>query len=191
MSAAGAAAARMATVGRASGAVVRDAESLGDLAERSNVPTVYLHPGQLHAAAGRGLITTLLGSCVSVCLFDPIRGVGGANHFLLPHYASGAHASPRYGPPAIYALLDRLLRLGAERTRLEAKVFGGACVLEGMRAGPRQLGVSNVEVARAVLGQEGIPVRAEDVGGTLGRKVVFRVHDGAAWVKVIRGEETK
>ena len=146
---------------------------------------VYLHPGQLHAAAGPVTITTLLGSCVAICLYDRARGIGGTNHYLLPHHADLGNDSPRFGNVAMRRLLDGVLALGAKRHDLEAKLFGGACVLDAFRANDDHLGAKNVAVARSLLAAERIPVRAEDVGGRRGRKLVFRVDDGSAFVKLL------
>ena len=145
----------------------------------------YLHPGQLHAAPAPAVITTVLGSCVAVCLYVAARGIGGINHYLLPHHAGGQDASSRFGPTAIRQLLDTVVRLGASPASLEAKLFGGACVLEPAASGKRNLGAQNVALARELLAESRIPVRAEDVGGTRGRKLIFRVDDGAAWVRTL------
>jgi chemotaxis protein CheD len=142
---------------------------------------VYLAPGRLYASAENAQVTTILGSCVAVCLFDPALRIGGINHFLLP---LGAPASPRFGDSAIGLLVDRLVELGADRRRLKGKVFGGACVLEAFRDTP-SLGARNVEMAEARLAEAGIPIVGRDVGGFLGRKVVFDVGSGAAWVRPI------
>jgi chemotaxis protein CheD len=142
---------------------------------------VYLAPGRLHASAEEAQVTTILGSCVAVCLFDVTARVGGMNHYLLP---SGSPASGRFGESAIDLLLQRLTQLGADRRRLKAKVFGGACVLEAFRDAP-SLGARNVEVAQARLAAEGIPVTGIDVGGERGRKVVFDIRTGSAWVRPI------
>ena len=157
----------------------------GSDAEQGRRVPVYLHPGQLHASADPCTITTILGSCVAVCLFDRARGVGGANHYLLPYHAGHDQASPRFGNVAVQSLLARVLALGASRRDLEAKLFGGACVLEAFRTGDSHLGAKNVDAARALLRAEGIPVRAEDVGGSRGRKLVFHVDDGSALVKML------
>lgn len=156
-------------------------DAFGPPLERS----VYLHPGQLHAAAAPATIVTVLGSCVSVCLFDASRGIGGINHFLLPHHTANQDSSPRFGPAAVRQLIDAVLRLGASPRALEAKVFGGACVLEPAGTGRRALGAQNVAVARQLLAETQIPIRAEDVGGVRGRKLIFRVDDGAAWVRTL------
>jgi chemotaxis protein CheD len=151
----------------------------------SDAQTVYLHPGQLFASAVPCAITTVLGSCVSVCLYDVGRGIGGANHFLLPHAGTRSNEPLRCGASAIEALLRRLLDLGARRHKLAAKVFGGAHVLQAIQSDRYHLGTANVDVARSVLSAERIPVLAEDVGGTRGRKLRFVTGDGSAWVQEI------
>ncbi len=143
---------------------------------------VYLAPGRLYASAEDVQVTTILGSCVAVCLWDAQAQVGGMNHFLLP---SGSAPSPRFGDTAMPLLITRVLELGGRRSRLLAKVFGGACVLEAFRAESGSLGTLNVEVARERLREAAIPVVGEDVGGLLGRKLVFRVRTGGAWVRAI------
>lgn len=128
-------------------------------------------------------VTTILGSCVALCLHDHQARVGGVNHYLLP-LQLGRRDAPRYGSAAIPMLIDKLLALGARRDRLVAKVFGGACVMSGGDEQRRtHLGAQNTEVAFRLLAKEGIPVTAEDVHGNRGRKVVFHTDDGSAWVK--------
>jgi chemotaxis protein CheD len=143
---------------------------------------IYLAPGRFFVSATPAQVTTILGSCVAVCLWDPEVRAGGMNHFLLPE---GVPDSPRFGQSAVPMLIQSVLDLGARRTRLRAKVFGGACVLEAFRAGSRPLGTRNVEVAREALRAAEIPVFIEDVGGDQGRKVVFDVQTGSAWVRAI------
>jgi chemotaxis protein CheD len=111
--------------------------------------------------------------------------IGGTNHFLLPTWASGAEASARYGNVATSQLIERVQRLGSRRVNLQAKVFGGACVLEAFREREHHLGQKNVEAALRALEDERITVVAQDVGGHRGRKVVFHIDDGSAWVKLI------
>ena len=147
---------------------------------------VYLHPGDVHATARECVITTILGSCVSVCLFEQGSKVGGANHFLLPDQRTDDSSSTRYAPGAIEALVSQVISLGARRSRLSAKLFGGANVLQAFQDGVRHIGAANVDAARAALAGYRIPICAEDVGGTRGRKLMFSAHDGAAWVRVIR-----
>lgn len=117
------------------------------------------------------MITTTLGSCVACCLHDPVRGVGGMNHFLLPHGegASGPEAR-RYGAYAIEVLINGLLRKGAERSRLEARLFGGA------RLSPHlpDIGGQNASFAKAYLENEEIrTMHRGSVGGQQARRIQF------------------
>jgi len=145
--------------------------------------TIYLHPGQIFASAEPCAVTTILGSCVAVCLWDPHLRVGGANHFLLPDWAGNGHSSARFGNVAIERLIEKVVALGGKRENLQAKLFGGACVIEAFRDRENHLGMKNVQVARRLLEKGGIPVIAEDVGGRQGRKLIFHVNDGTAWVR--------
>lgn len=156
-----------------------------ELMPTTRVEDRYLHPGEIHASGHPTRVTTILGSCVAVCLIDPRRHVAGLNHFLLPYAPATAHGSTRYGDVAIDVLVRRLLALGATRDGLMAKLFGGANVLRAFSDETRHIGAANVELARAMLDRHDIPLVAEDVGGTRGRKVVFSVPDGSAWIKVI------
>jgi len=148
--------------------------------------TAYVHVGQLYASAQQQLVSTILGSCVSVCLWDAEVGVGGLNHFLLPQCVNNGVSSPRFGNVAIKELLAELHRLGGARHRLQAKVFGGASVIDAFQTNANgSLGMQNVALARRYLADAGIPIVNEDVGGTQGRKLVFRTNDGSAWVRHI------
>jgi chemotaxis protein CheD len=149
------------------------------------VAALYLHPGEIHVTSQPTRLTTILGSCVSVCLFDARARVAGMNHFLLPRAPATGDGSTRYGDIAMDVLVARMLTLGASRDRMIAKLFGGANVLRAFGEGELHIGLANVELARAALERQSIAVGAEDVGGTRGRKLVFDAPDGAAWVKVI------
>jgi chemotaxis protein CheD len=151
----------------------------------ARLPRIYVHPGQIMVTPDPMHITTILGSCVAVCLWDPGCGAGGLAHFVLPDGCSSGSARLRFGAAAIEELLRRLVELGSGAERLQAKLFGGACVLRAFRRQKQHLGLRNVEVARGDLARRSIPVVAEDVGGNHGRKLVFHPHDGAAWVKTI------
>jgi chemotaxis protein CheD len=151
---------------------------------------VYLHPGQLVASKEPCVVTTILGSCVSVCVFDPERRVGGMNHFVLPESFDKSASSARFAPAAHEDLLARILELGASHEKLRAKLFGGAFIFSQFKdAGhadrEQPLGLRNVAAARQLLLDAGIPVVAEDVGGGRGRKVVFHTGSGEAWVKTL------
>jgi chemotaxis protein CheD len=145
---------------------------------------VYLQPGQLVASAEPTRVTTILGSCIAVCLWDPAIGVGGMNHYLMPFRTGDRDASDRFGSVAIPRLIERLMELGARQPRLVAKVFGGACVI-GKAQRDDHLGLQNARLAFEVLSQAGIPVEAQDVGGNRGRKLIFHTDDGSAWLKLL------
>ena len=144
---------------------------------------VYLHAGQIAVASEPTAIVTVLGSCVAVCLWDPGSRVGGVNHFLLPHHVQ-LERSPRFGNVAVPRLVDAVVRAGASRGGLVAKVFGGACVL-GAVTHARRLGEENAALALDLLAPAGIPVLDRDVGGERGRKLVFVSDEGTAWVKLL------
>ena len=140
----------------------------------------YLYPGGLWAEPVAGVITTVLGSCVSVCLWDPQTGLGGINHFVLP--IGGSVLSTRYGNHSLPLLLDKVLGLGNRRENLVAAVFGGASVLAVNLDVPR-LGTRNTEVALDFLHREGIAILRQDIGGSMGRKLTFRTADGSTLVR--------
>ena len=140
-----------------------------------------LLPGQYHAAADNAVIVTVLGSCVSACLWDPALRLGGMNHFLLPGAGQDGGDSARLGVYAMEVLINRLLKLGAEKRRLVAKVFGGASVLEGMEA--LNIGEQNGAFVLGFLREEEIPVAAKDLYGICPRKVYFFPETGRVLVK--------
>jgi chemotaxis protein CheD len=135
-------------------------------------------------AAQATAITTVLGSCVSVCLFDREAQVGGMNHYLLPLQLERERNS-RFGSVAIEMLLSEVVSHGARRTRIEAKVFGGASMTGMSRTGHRPLGDENVRLALRLLESFAIPVVDGDVGGSRGRKLVFHTDEGTAWMRLL------
>jgi len=145
---------------------------------------LYLLPADLAAVDGDSPRTmmTVLGSCVSVCLWDRRGRGGGMNHYVLPRRGPSGELTARYGDVSIPMLVSRLLALGVARDDLRAKIFGGAHVLPDVPAGGRTLGGDNVEVAVKAMHAEGIPIISEDVGGTRGRKLAFNTSDGTALV---------
>lgn len=143
----------------------------------------YLHPGHLFASAEPWVVTTILNTCVSICLSDGVMKVGGLNHYLLPYPTTQDEQDSRFGVVAFARLRERVLALGAAPKRLLAKVFGGACVLPSSAKG--DLGAKNVALARKLLGEAGIPVVAEDVGGVRARKLIYELDTATAWVRYI------
>lgn len=132
-----------------------------------------------------GAIATLLGSCVSVCLFDPVVRLGGLNHFMLPTSRKGAYADDEIalaGDYAMQVLVNGLLARGAQKSRLVAKAFGGGNILSSIRTA---IGDQNASYAREWLEREHIPLVAHDLGGPWSRKVVFLPSNGDVYCKRI------
>lgn len=150
--------------------------------------TKFLQPGHLVVSAQPMEVTTILGSCIAVSLWDAQRRVGGMNHFMLPHYTGSGISSPRFGDIAMRQLVDGLVALGARTALLEARVFGGACMfapLKNSPSGAGHLGQKNADLALHFLQRAGLrPIQVE-TGGNRGRKVVFRTDEGSACLKSI------
>lgn len=143
--------------------------------------------GDVKATKGPAVIKTLLGSCVAACLWDPESGIGGMNHFSLPGVADDG-ANARYGAYAMELLITSLMKKGADRGRLKAKVFGGGRVLD-VDSERLNVGARNAAFVLKFLEDEGIPVAGQDLGGERGRMVRFRPHTGQAFVKPLTGRD--
>lgn len=141
---------------------------------------IKLLPADWKVSNDEVALATVLGSCVAACMYDPLVKVGGMNHFMLPDAAPG-DGSARYGAHAMELLINGMLKQGAARARLQAKVFGGGNVLPGMTLDP--IGTRNANFVLAYLSAEGIAVQAQDLGGVQPRKVVFFVRTGRTLVK--------
>jgi two-component system chemotaxis response regulator CheB len=133
---------------------------------------IFLMPGKLVVAEQETLISTLLGSCVAVCLHDPLTKIGGMNHYLLPDILNNEPGSPRYGAFAIPELIREMDKKGADIYQLQAKVFGGGNVLVDNKLG-QSIGKRNIETAERILKEHGIWIVRKDVGGERGRKITF------------------
>lgn len=144
---------------------------------------VYLLPGQLHASAEPCRITTILGSCVAICLFDATRLAGGMNHFLLPISKSAEPASLRYADHATVTLLERMMAIGCRLENMTAKIFGGAALFQSAGQYRDSLGAKNVAAAIQMLRNADIPIVARETGGMQGRKVIFDTEEGVAWAR--------
>jgi len=149
---------------------------------------VKILPGEYYVTGQDNLIVTVLGSCVAVCLRDPIANIAGMNHFLLPQDNSSSQdmlsESARYGVFAMDILINHMLKLGALRHRLEAKVFGGGNVLKGLTM--TNVGERNAEFVLDYLKTEGIPILAQDLLDIYPRKVYFFADSGQVMVRKIK-----
>jgi len=140
-------------------------------------------PGEYYVSRDDTLLVTVLGSCVAACIRDTDSGIGGMNHFMLPEMGGDAMVSPsaRYGTYAMEVLINHLLKMGARRGRLEAKVFGGGAVLASLTS--TQVGARNAEFVLNFLKTEKIPVVAKDLLDSYPRKVYFFPATGRVLVK--------
>ena len=146
---------------------------------------IYVHPGHFYVGRGSERVTTILGSCVAVCLHDPVSGIGGLNHFLLPVSSNDAETSPRYAQGAVECLFERMLIEGARPSRLQATIVGGARVLSAFPDDRNHLGLRNAAAASELLAARRIPVTSSDIGGDRGRKLVFFPRDGTYQVQLL------
>lgn len=149
---------------------------------------VKILPGEYFATTSNTLIVTVLGSCVSACIRDRVSGVAGMNHFLLPNDGNTddniLSDSARYGVFAMEILINHLMKLGARRENLEAKVFGGGNVLKGFST--INVGERNAEFVLEYLANESIPVIARDLLDIYPRKVYFFPETGRVLVRKIK-----
>ncbi|MDR3536784.1 MAG: chemotaxis protein CheD [Acetobacteraceae bacterium] len=153
------------------------------LGVNGRLPQVYLTPGTLYCSSGPAVVSTVLGSCVSVCLVDRYNRAAGINHFVLP-YNPDEKDSLRYGDVALDRLLERMSHLGCASGTLRAKVFGGAAVLPFGEA-QETVGTKNVRVAIEWLRNHSIPIVARWIGGTSGLSIRFYTGSGSVLVRRI------
>lgn len=144
---------------------------------------VKVLPGEYYATGEDMVLVTVLGSCVAACVRDPGLGIGGMNHFMLPEQQGGevVSTSARYGAYAMEILINHLVKLGARRNRLEAKVFGGGRVLSSLVSA--DVGSRNADFVTRFLKNEHIPVVAKDLLDSYPRKVYYFPNSGRALVK--------
>ena len=150
-----------------------------------NLEAAKIQPGEYYATGRDMVLVTVLGSCVAACVRDAVTGIGGMNHFMLPDSGEGSVGkSARYGVYAMEVLVNHLLKLGAKRERLVAKVFGGGAVLPGFET--MNIGERNAEFVGKYLQTERIPVIAQDLKGNSARKIYFFPQTGQVLVKNLR-----
>jgi len=153
-----------------------------------NSEAAKILPGEFYATARNMVLVTVLGSCVCACIRDRVSGIGGMNHFMLPDSGQDRSnplgESARYGVYAMEILINQLLKMGAKRSNLEAKVFGGASVLRGFTV--NNVGERNAEFVMQFLKTEKIPVIAQDMLDVNPRKVYYFPTTGLVRVKNLK-----
>lgn len=153
-----------------------------------NMQAAKILPGEYYTTSRDMLLVTVLGSCVAACIRDKLSGIGGMNHFMLPHsgqdQGNPLGESARYGTYAMEILLNQLLKMGAKRENLEAKVFGGGNVLRGFVVA--NVGERNSKFVLDFLKMEKINLVAQDLMDIYPRKVYFFPQTGKVLVKKLR-----
>jgi chemotaxis protein CheD len=132
--------------------------------------TEYLKAGDVFSSRDPAVYKTVLGSCISVCLFDTTLKMGAMNHFIYAD-SKGLHSSEKYGDVSMKSLINHMMRLGSNRKDLIAGVYGGASGFTNSRL--LNPGLQNIDMAMKILKQTSIPVVDSDTGGHYGRKVLF------------------
>ena len=155
----------------------------------SDLNEQYLYPGGLIVSESPLLVTTILGSCVSLCLWDPVNHIGGINHFMLPLWNGEGLATPRYGSIAAEKLLKRMLELGSNQKTLVAKIFGGARVLQVINT-RLDIGRSNILFVEKFLMENDIQIASRHTGGDVGRKIKFQTDTGVVMMKLLSKNQT-
>jgi len=144
-------------------------------------------PGDYYVTMGGEIISTVLGSCVSTCIRDAEVGVSGLNHFMLPNQGGAFQPADalRYGCFAVERLINELIKYGAQRERLEIKVFGGGKVIAGMS----DIGLKNIAFIHEYFETEGLLIDAEDTGGTWARRVRYYTDTGRVLIQRLQTQE--
>ena len=158
--------------------------------KRFATDAVKLLPGQYFVTTQNKMLVTVLGSCVAACLFDPVSGIGGMNHFMLPSVNKTAEefdkmqgVAAKYGVHAMELLINDLVKAGASKKRIKAKIFGGGKVVPSFVQ--NDVGRFNAEFVTQFLNTERIPILASDLCDTYARKIYFFPSDGNVLMKRI------
>ena len=152
--------------------------------DNSDFERFFLYPGAIFVSKKPHFITTILGSCVAVCVWDSVNKTGGMNHFMLPLWNGQGLASPRYGNIAITKLIEKMITNGSLQKNIVFKVFGGGEVIEN-QSSQFDIGKRNIELAMKTLKDLGIRVLSSSTGGKKGRKIIFNTYTGEVMHKFV------
>ena len=153
---------------------------------KTGLMVVNVHAGDCYVSGATDEIgATVLGSCISACIRDPLLKIGGMNHFLLPGEAASQNESARFGAFAMEQLINEILKRGGKRERLEVKIFGGGNVI----ASSALVGTKNINFVKQYLLREDMQIVAEHVGGKWPRKVRYQPNTGKAMVRVLQRDD--
>jgi chemotaxis protein CheD len=137
----------------------------------------FLYPSAIYATQKPNHITTILGSCVAVCLWDPVYKYGGMCHYMLPLWNGEGLASPKYGNIAIEKLIEKMISFGSKKENFKAKIFGGGDIFKS-RLNHFNIGEKNIWIAQSYLKEQNIPIISSSTGGDTGRKIIFDTFNG-------------
>lgn len=151
----------------------------------SQILNHFLYPAALFADKRPHLVDTILGSCVAVCLYDPVKKIGSINHYMLPFWNGTGLASPKYGNIAIQKIIAKMIDMGSNKKDLQAKIFGGGEVVE-TKSNLFKIGERNIEIAVKMLKENNIKITGQSVGGKNGRKIRFNTETGVVLMKIIQ-----
>jgi chemotaxis protein CheD len=154
---------------------------------RQGIDVVKIISGDWHVTRDNVMLATILGSCVSACIRDPITKIGGMNHFLLPGEDSSNQNSDsaRYGVFAMESLINGILKEGGRKERLEVKVFGGGNVINNSA----RIGSKNAEFIRTFLQKEGFSISSEDLEGDYPRRIHYYPVSGKLMMRQLKRRE--
>jgi chemotaxis protein CheD len=160
------------------------------ITEEKKLVNIYLYPAALITMEISGYVHTILGSCVSVCLYDEVRKTGGINHYMLPFWNGDGLPTPKYGNIAIQKLLEKMISIGSRKEHLVAKIFVGGEVIESLNQS-FNIGRKNIAIAVDMLNELKIPIIAQSTGGNLGRKIIFNTYSGEVIHRFVKSTKTK
>ena len=149
----------------------------------------FLYPSSFFASKEPYMVKTILGSCVSICLWDKRLKIGGINHYMLPNWTGNDLASPKYGNIALDKLIERLQSMGSRVEDLQAKIFGGGELLDSGKGNSIVVGERNIRIARLLLEDRKIQIVASSIGGKRGRKILFFTDTGEVRHKFLEKRE--
>lgn len=148
----------------------------------------FLIPNNYFISKEPHIVTTILGTCVALCLWDSKLHFGAMNHYMMPKLKLGEEPDLKYGDVAIKKLIEEMQNKGSLKKNMQAKIFGGA---DRMYHGKSiySIGKKNYEIALEIIEKEKIQIAAKSVGGEIARKIIFHSHSGRAFMKFLRPEE--
>jgi len=156
------------------------------------IDRTHVKIGEIRVVQNAGVLYTIgLGSCVAVVLYDPREKIGGLAHVMLPEPTNNRAAAPgRFAPTAVDALVEMLIKQGARKRGMFARIAGGASMFaDVVPAEGLSLGARNVSAVKNALAKSSIPLRAEDCGGSYGRSVFFDAADGKLLIRAVRRDD--